>query len=163
MARRLSAGFVVHRHQHPEGRAPRLAIALDNPALLAKMIQPGLLPGSYKVTFPDGGVETAYEGDIIYAREKRYDESKALWVTVLFRAYGQRVLRDALRRAVDKTTLSAFVKTPLRAAVNRASTAGGRFVPDAADSVAFGGKGGENRAGPFGPANRFASAVLERP
>lgn len=89
------------------------ALTLEDAAAVAKMIRPGLIPGSYRVTFPDGAVETAYEGDIAYAREKRFDESKALWVTVLFRAYGQRVLRDALKRALEETILPTLVKTPL--------------------------------------------------
>src|SRR5579871_2795981 len=67
--------------------AAMAAVVAYKPALVADMIKPGLLPGTYKVTFPDGAVETAYSGDITYARDQKYDVSKALWVTVLFRAY----------------------------------------------------------------------------
>jgi hypothetical protein len=93
------------------------ALSMSRPELIMNMIRPGLLSGSYKTTFPDGTTETVYPGDIIYAREKRYDQSKALWVTVLFRAYGQRVLREALRRALQDTALAAVLKQPLLAVI----------------------------------------------
>lgn len=98
--------------------AAMAALVVYKPALVADMIKPGLLPGTYKVTFPDGAVETAYSGDITYARDQKYDVSKALWVTVLFRAYGQRVLRDALRQAVQKTSAPIYAKQALLAVLN---------------------------------------------
>ena len=95
--------------------ASMAALSVADPSAIVKMIRPGLLPRTYRVSFPDGASEVAYSGDITYARENQYDQSRALWVPVLFRAYGQRVLRNALQRALQKTTLSTYVKEPLLA------------------------------------------------
>jgi hypothetical protein len=94
------------------------ALSTFKPELITNMIRPGLFPGTFKVTFPDRSTETVYSGDIAYAREKQYDASKALWVTVLFRAYGQRVLREALNQALADTVLPAALKQPLQAVIS---------------------------------------------
>jgi hypothetical protein len=66
--------------------------------------------GTYTVQFADGKKETAYPEDIQYSRTSGYDLSNGLWVAVLFRAYAQRVLRQALVEAVDKSELFPLVK-----------------------------------------------------
>ena len=49
--------------------------------------------------------------DIRFSRTSGYDLSDGLWVAVLFRAYAQRVLRQALVEAVDKSDLFSLVKS----------------------------------------------------
>ena len=66
--------------------------------------------GTYTVRFADGKKENAYPEDIRYSRDSGYDASQGLWVAVLFRAYAQRVLRESLAAAVDKTDLFALIK-----------------------------------------------------
>ena len=85
------------------------AQARSNPEILKKMIQsnPG---GTFTVQFADGKTETAYPEDLRYARESGYDRSEGLWVAVLFRAYAQRVLRQALVEAIDQSDLFPLVK-----------------------------------------------------
>jgi hypothetical protein len=66
--------------------------------------------GTYSVQFADGRKEIAYPEDIQYSRSSGYDLSDGLWVAVLFRAYAQRVMREALVQAVDKSELLSLVK-----------------------------------------------------
>jgi hypothetical protein len=85
------------------------ALAATNPDDVAKMIHSNS-DGTYTVQFADGKKEIAYPEDIQYSRESGYDLSSGLWVAVLFRAYAQRVLREALVQAVDKSDLFPLVK-----------------------------------------------------
>jgi len=62
------------------------------------------------VTFADKKQEKAYLEDLRYARSSGFDRSTGLWVGVLFRAYAQRVLREALITAVDKSDLFSLLK-----------------------------------------------------
>jgi hypothetical protein len=80
------------------------ALAATDPQAIRKMIEANA-DGSYTVHFADGGKETAYPQDILYARHSGYDLSDGLWVAVLFRAYAQRVLREALIGSVEKSDL----------------------------------------------------------
>ena len=77
---------------------------------LQKMIQANS-DGTYTVRFADGLKENAYAEDVQYTRESGYDLSEGLWVAVLFRAYAQRVLRQALVSGIDRSELFPFVKS----------------------------------------------------
>ena len=68
--------------------------------------------GSYTVTFGDGKKETAYPEDLRYTHDSGYDLSDGEWVAVLFRAYAQRVLREALLQALDSSDLFPMIKLP---------------------------------------------------
>lgn len=85
------------------------ALAHVDPKKIQEMIQQNP-DGTYTVQFADGKKEQAYPEDIRYSRESGYDLSNGLWVAVLFRAYAQRVLRESLAAAVDRTDLFALVK-----------------------------------------------------
>jgi len=85
------------------------ALAQSNPEMIRNMIHENP-DGTYFVQFADGKKETAYPEDIRYSRDSGYDLSQGLWVAVLFRAYAQRVLRQSLAEAVDRTDLFALVK-----------------------------------------------------
>ena len=73
--------------------------------------------GSYTVTFGDGKKETAYPVDLRYTHDSGYDLSDGQWVAVLFRAYAQRVLREALLQAVDSSDLYPWIKQPAESLV----------------------------------------------
>jgi hypothetical protein len=85
------------------------ALAATDAQAIRKMIEANS-DGSYTVHFADGGKETAYPPDILFARQSGYDLSEGLWVAVLFRAYAQRVLREALIASVDKSDLFPLAK-----------------------------------------------------
>jgi len=85
------------------------AVAQANPEKIRDMIHQNS-DGTYTVLFADGKKETAYPEDIRFSRDSGYDLSEGLWVAVLFRAYAQRVLRDALAGAVDRSDLFALGK-----------------------------------------------------
>ncbi len=85
------------------------ALAADEPAAIRKMIEVNS-DGSYTVRFADGSKEAAYPQDILYARHSGYDLSDGLWVAVLFRAYAQRVLRQALIESVEKSDMFPLAK-----------------------------------------------------
>jgi hypothetical protein len=89
------------------------AMAQSKPAVLKEMIQSGG-GGSFTVHFADGKQETAYPEDVRYTREIGYDLSEGLWVAVLFRAYAQRVLRESLLLAIDKSDLFPIFKAPAK-------------------------------------------------
>jgi len=84
------------------------ALAHSNPEMIRKMIQENN-DGTFTVRFADGKKEHAYPEDIRYSRESGYDLSQGLWVAVLFRAYTQRVLREAQEASVDQAELFALV------------------------------------------------------
>jgi hypothetical protein len=85
------------------------ALAASNPDDIRKMIH-AEKDGTYTVRFVDGRKEIAYPEDIQYSRTSGYDLSDGLWVAVLFRAYAQRVLREALVQAVEKSEMLSLVK-----------------------------------------------------
>jgi hypothetical protein len=85
------------------------ALAASNPDDISKMIT-AEKDGTFTVRFADGKKETAYPEDIQYSRASGYDLSDGLWVAVMFRAYAQRVLREALVQAVEKSDLLSLVK-----------------------------------------------------
>jgi hypothetical protein len=87
------------------------ALAERRQDAIRKMIQSSG-DGSYTVTFGDGKKETAYPEDLRYTRETGYDLSDGLWVAVLFRAYAQRILRQALLQAVDSSDIFPLLKQP---------------------------------------------------
>ena len=66
--------------------------------------------GTFTVRFADGKEEKAHTEDLRYARQSGFDQSKALWVGVLLRAYAQRALRESLGKAADKSDLFPLVK-----------------------------------------------------
>jgi hypothetical protein len=85
------------------------ALAETNSQDITRMIRENH-DGTFTVQFPDSKTEIAYPEDIQYSRRSGYDLSSGLWVAVLFRAYAQRVLREALSRAVDESDLFPLVK-----------------------------------------------------
>ena len=87
------------------------ALAQRRADAIRKMIQANS-DGSYTVTFGDGKKETAYPEDLRYAHESGYDLSDGQWVAVLFRAYAQRVLRDALFQTIGTSDLYPWLKQP---------------------------------------------------
>jgi len=84
------------------------AIANTDPNRLASAIQP--VGANYRVRFSDGYTELVRPEDVAYARQNGYDRSDGLWVAVLFRGYGQRVLREALMLAIDNRSFSPLLK-----------------------------------------------------
>jgi len=85
------------------------ALAQSNPEKVRDMIE--VNPDkTFTVKFGDGRKEIAYPEDIHFSRDSGYDLSTGLWVAVLFRAYAQRVLRDSMVAAVEKTDLYSMVK-----------------------------------------------------
>ena len=87
------------------------AMAARRADSIRKMIQSNA-DGSYTVTFGDGKKETAYPEDLRYTHDSGYDLSDGEWVAVLFRAYAQRVLREALLQAIDSSDLFPMLKSP---------------------------------------------------
>lgn len=85
------------------------ALAQSNPEMLQKMIRANA-DGTYTVEFADGRKENAYPEDLRYSRESGYDLSDGLWVAVLFRAYAQKVLRQSILEAVEKSDLFPLIK-----------------------------------------------------
>jgi hypothetical protein len=85
------------------------AIAQASPQLIENMLRPNSA-GGYTVEFKDGKKETAYLEDVLFARKSGFEQSDGLWVGVLFRAYAQRVLRQALIGAIDKSSLFPLLK-----------------------------------------------------
>src|ERR1039458_196055 len=67
--------------------------------------------GGYKVHFFSGTDEAVYSSDVTYGREHGYDRSEGTWVAVLMRAYAQRVLRQSLVVAIQKSdVIPGFIK-----------------------------------------------------
>ena len=85
------------------------ALAQANPQLLQKMIKANA-DGTYTVQFADDKKENAYPEDLRYTREIGYDLSEGLWVAAIFRAYAQRILRQALLEALEKSSLFPLIK-----------------------------------------------------
>ena len=92
------------------------ALAQRRVDTIRKMIQSNP-DGSYTVMFGDGKKETAYPEDLRYTHESGYDLSDGQWVAVLFRAYAQRVLREALLQEIDGSDLYPWIKQPAEALV----------------------------------------------
>src|SRR5579864_329276 len=86
------------------------AIAATDPSVVQRSIQT-IKPDQWKVTFADGRSETVYLADVQYTRNSGFDHSDGLWVSVLFRAYAQRIMREGLLEAVAATNLPAIIKS----------------------------------------------------
>ncbi|HEY2861190.1 MAG TPA: C2 family cysteine protease [Terracidiphilus sp.] len=59
--------------------------------------------GNFHVKFVDGKEEVVSEDDVSFAEIHRFDRSEGEWVSVLMRAYAQRLLRESLSKAIDKS------------------------------------------------------------
>ncbi|HEY6252982.1 MAG TPA: hypothetical protein VI685_23740, partial [Candidatus Angelobacter sp.] len=86
------------------------AIAATDPATMQRAIQT-IKSGQWKVTFADGKSENVYLADVQYTRNSGFDRSDGLWVSILFRAYAQRIMREGLLEAVAATDLPAMLKS----------------------------------------------------
>ena len=86
------------------------AIAASDPGRLKDAIETAKAD-EYRVRFADGKAETVYIADVQYARNSGFDLSDGLWVAVLFRGYAQRVLREALLKAVEASDFPLIVKS----------------------------------------------------
>jgi hypothetical protein len=87
------------------------ALAQRRESTIRKMIESNG-SGNYTVTFGDGKKETAYAEDLQYTHDSGYDMSDGQWVSVLFRAYAQRVLRASLLQAIDSSDIFPLLKQP---------------------------------------------------
>lgn len=86
------------------------AIAATDPAMVQRAIQT-VKPDQWRVTFADGKSEIVRLADVEYTRNSGFDRSDGLWVSILFRAYAQRIMREGLLEAVTATDLPALVKS----------------------------------------------------
>jgi hypothetical protein len=86
------------------------AIAASNPDSLHDAIQT-LKQDQWRVKFADGKTENVYVDDVRYARDSGFDRSDGLWVAVLFRAYAQRTVRQALLDAVNSSDFPLILKS----------------------------------------------------
>ena len=86
------------------------AIAASTPNTLKQAIETGK-QGQWKVHFADGKVENVYLNDVLYTRNSGFDRSEGLWVSILFRAYAQRVVREGLLEAVNASELPKVIKS----------------------------------------------------
>ncbi len=67
--------------------------------------------GGYRVHFVDGPEETVLPEDVAFARDHLYDRSEGTWVAVLMRGYAQRLLRQSLIHAIDKSDyIPSYIK-----------------------------------------------------
>jgi hypothetical protein len=89
------------------------ALAQHRADTIRKMIQSNS-DGSYTVTFGDAKKETAYAEDLQYTHDSGYDLSDGEWVAVLFRAYAQRVLREALLQTIESSDIFPLLKQPAK-------------------------------------------------
>lgn len=86
------------------------AIAASNPETLHDAIQT-LKQDQWRVKFADGKTENVYVDDVRYARDSGFDRSDGLWVSILFRAYAQRTVRQALLDAVNSSDFPLIIRT----------------------------------------------------
>ena len=86
------------------------AIAATAPEALKRAIEP-VKQGQWKIHFADGKSETVYLGDVQYTRDSGFDRSEGLWVSILFRAYAQRTMREGLLDAVAASDFPLIVKS----------------------------------------------------
>lgn len=86
------------------------AIANSSPDQLRSSLV-DLGAGKYRVTFKDGKSESVSLEDVMYARKNGFDHSDGLWVPILFRAFAQSALRQALVASVEASSLPFFAKS----------------------------------------------------
>jgi hypothetical protein len=86
------------------------AIAATNPQSLQNAIQT-MKQNQWRVRFADGKIENVYVDDVRYARDSGFDRSEGLWVSILFRAYAQRTMREGLLDAVASSDFPAIIKS----------------------------------------------------
>ena len=86
------------------------AIAASDPAAVKRSIQT-IKADQWKVQFADHKIENVYFNDVQYTRNSGFDRSEGLWVSILFRAYAQRTMREALLEAVAASDFPAIVKS----------------------------------------------------
>ena len=86
------------------------AIAASDPAAVKRSIQT-IKADQWKVQFADHKSENVYFNDVQYTRNSGFDRSEGLWVSILFRAYAQRTMREGLLDAVAATEFPALVKS----------------------------------------------------
>lgn len=93
------------------------AIAATNPESLKGAIET-VKDGQWKVRFADGKSENIYLADVQYTRKSGFDRSDGLWVSILFRAYAQRTMREALLEAVAASEFPTIIKSTGASFVN---------------------------------------------
>lgn len=86
------------------------AIAATDPDMLKHAIE-AAKEGQWKVSFADGKAENVYLNDVQYTRNSGFDRSEGLWVSILFRAYAQRVMREGLLEAVKASEFPPVIKS----------------------------------------------------
>src|SRR5215471_19093182 len=86
------------------------AIAASDPAAVKRSIQT-IKADQWKVQFADHKIENVYFNDVQYTRNSGFDRSEGLWVSILFRAYAQRTMREGLLDAVAASDFPLIVKS----------------------------------------------------
>lgn len=79
------------------------ALANAYPDAIRNAIREDAATGSFYVKFIEGSEETVYADDVAFAAEHNFDRSDGEWVRVLMRAYAQKLLRQSLSKAIDKS------------------------------------------------------------
>lgn len=86
------------------------AIAATDSAALQRTIEP-IKADQWRVRFADKRTENVYYNDVQYTQSSGFDRSEGLWVSILFRAFAQRTMREGLLEAVAASDLPAMVKS----------------------------------------------------
>jgi hypothetical protein len=89
------------------------SIAHRSPKYVEKLITVKDEDKVWSVKFADGKAENVYLEDVVYTRSKDYDKSDGLWVSILFRAYSQKILRKTLYSSLLKYSSNEYYTTAI--------------------------------------------------